>query len=83
MCVRLHFQNINTNKLHDELIAAGIMPQLVESLDGDTWITVDASQVDAVNAVIAVHDPTPRPQPPTPEERLEALEMAMLAMMDL
>lgn len=55
--MKLRFTGVNTNKLHDELIAAGIVPQLVESLDADTWITVDDSQEAAVNAVVAVHDP--------------------------
>lgn len=57
--MKLHFTGVNTNKLHDELIAAGIVPQLVESMDADTWITVDVSQVDAVNAVVAAHNPGP------------------------
>ena len=78
--MRLHFTGVNTNKLHDELIAAGVTTQLVESLDSDTWITVDDAQVDAVKAVVAAHDPTPATLPPTAEERLESLEMAMLAM---
>jgi hypothetical protein len=56
--MKLHFTNVNTNKLHDELIAAGVAPQLVESKDGDTWITVDDSQEAAVNAVVAAHNPS-------------------------
>jgi hypothetical protein len=72
--MKLEYTGVNTNKLHDELIAAGIVPQLVES-DGDTtWITVDDDQVATVDAVVAAHDPTPRPQAPTIEERLAALE---------
>lgn len=63
--IKLEFQGVNTNKLHDELITSGIMPQLVESKDGITQITVDDSKVDAVNAIVAVHDSTPVPvQPP-------------------
>ena len=55
--MKLHFTGVNTNKLHDELVAAGIVPKLVESLDADTWITVDDSQEAAVNTVVAVHNP--------------------------
>jgi hypothetical protein len=57
--MRLHFTGVNPNKLHDELIASGVIPQLVESLEADTWITVEDSQVDAVNAVVEAHDPGP------------------------
>lgn len=71
--MRLHFTGVNTNKLHDELIAAGIVPQLVESLDNDTWITVDDSQEAAVNAVVVVHEPIPLSQPPTQEEQINDL----------
>jgi len=70
--MKLHFTGVNTNKLHDELITAGIVPQLVESLDADTWITVEDSQEAAVNAVAAVHDPTPLPEPLDPDEELAA-----------
>jgi hypothetical protein len=57
--MKLEFVGINTNKLHDELISAGIIPSLVENLDNKTWITVDDNQVAATNAVVAIHDPTP------------------------
>lgn len=70
----LHFTGVNTNKLHDELIAAGIIPQLVESKDGDTWITIDDSQEAAVNAAVAAHNPTPLPQPPTDKEIIADLQ---------
>lgn len=72
MTMKLHFTGVNTNKLHDELVAAGVIPQLVESLDADTWITVDDSQEDAVNAVVAVHNPTPKPAKPTDIEMLQS-----------
>lgn len=55
--IRLEFENVNTNKLHDELIVAGIVPELVESKDGITWVTVDDSEVNTVNEVAAAHDP--------------------------
>ena len=62
---RLEFAGVNTNKLHDELIAAGINPALVESKDGTTWITVEDNQEAAANAVVDAHDPTPLPPQPT------------------
>lgn len=71
---KLHFTGVNTNKLHDELIAAGIVPQLVESLDNDTWITIDDSQVDVVNNIVAAHDPTPKPKLLTEAEIIADLE---------
>lgn len=80
--MRLHFTGVNTNKLHDELIAAGVVPQLVESKDNDTWITVEDTQVEHANAIVAVHDPTPKPQSPTAEERLQAAEMMIIALMN-
>lgn len=55
--MRLEFIEVHTNKLHDELIAANVIPQLVESLEDKTWITVEENQVEAVNAVVAVHKP--------------------------
>jgi hypothetical protein len=72
--MKLHFVGVNTNKLHDELIAAGIVPQLVESLDADTWITVEDSQEATVNAVVAVHDPTPLPPQLTEKEIIADLQ---------
>jgi hypothetical protein len=56
--MKIELQNVNTNKLHDELIKASIIPELIESLDNTTWVTVDDSQYDAVMAVVAVHNPT-------------------------
>lgn len=77
-----HYIGVNTNKLHDELISADIIPLLVESKDNDVWITfVDDTDMAAVQTVIDAHDPTPAPQPPTAEERLAALENAMLAIL--
>lgn len=78
--MKLHYQNVNTNKLHDELIAAGIVPTLVESKGDDTWITTDADKA-LVDAIVAAHDPTPVVQPPTNTERIAALEAALLELM--
>jgi hypothetical protein len=80
---RLHFTGVSTNKLHDELITAGIIPQLVESLGADTWITVDDSQVEAVNDVVVAHDPTPKPSPPDPDEELAAAIQAATTLDEL
>lgn len=67
--------NVNHSKLHDELINAGIVPLLVESLDDKTWITfVDDTDMTAVQAVINAHDPTPLPQEPTLEDRVTTTE---------
>lgn len=81
--MKLHFTNVNTNKLHDELIVAGVIPQLVESLDADTWVTVEDSQEVAVNAMVAVHDPTPLPDLPDPDEELAAAIVAATSLDEL
>ena len=81
--MRLELIGVNTTKLHEELIAAGIQPQMVESLENTTWITVEDAQVDALNAVVASHNPTPIPAPPSLEQRIQAAEAALLTMMGL
>ena len=50
------------DKLHNELHAAGIRPELVES-DGHTvWLTFPSKpDTAAIEAVLAAHDPTPPP----------------------
>lgn len=63
---------MNTNKLHDELINAGIMPLLVESLDDKTWITFeDDVDMTKVQAVVDSHDPTPLLDPLSEIDRLK------------
>lgn len=78
------------SKLHDELLAAipslrpvGMTPRMiVEGAGEDIYLTVPSdADVSAIYAVVQAHDPTPRPQPPTLEERLEAAEGALLALM--
>ena len=59
--MRIELLNVNTNKLHDELIKAGIVPSLVESLNNITWVTVEDSQQLVVMAVVATHNPIPLP----------------------
>jgi hypothetical protein len=77
---RLHFARPNDlGKLHDELLAARIVPERVEGLGDDIWLTVPESvSVAAITAIVEAHDPTPRPEPPTVEERLAAVEAAQL-----
>jgi len=75
-------KNVNVNKLHDELIKAGIKPFPVfelENGDGD-FTFPEGTDMELVQEVIDAHDPTPLPQPPSEKERLEALEQAMLEM---
>jgi hypothetical protein len=80
--IKLQFENVNTNKLHDELITAGINPNLVESKDNLTWITVEESEVTTVNNIVAIHDNTPIPTPKTEleilKETIDALVLASL-----
>lgn len=57
--MKIELHNVNTNKLHDELIVSGITPLLVESVGNTSWITVNDSDVPGANSVIAVHDPSP------------------------
>ena len=77
--MRQEFNNINPNKLHDELISKGIVPILVESdikdkeyIAENTWITfaddVDTTKIDEV---IKKHDPS-QIVVPTQDEILRA-----------
>lgn len=77
--MRIEYLNVNTNKLHDELINAGIVPLLVESKGNLTWITfADDTDMVAVQAVIDVHNPAPLPMPLTEEkQRITDLESAI------
>jgi len=84
---RVIFEDVNPDKLHNELIAAGISPLSVsndlihgEYIASKTEITFDPDvDMIAVQAVIDAHDPTPLPQPLTPIEQLEE-ENAFLAL---
>lgn len=72
--------NCNVNKLHDEFIKAGIYPfpvVVLENGDGD-FTFPEGTDMELVQQIIDTHDPAPIPPKPTPEERLEALEAAML-----
>jgi hypothetical protein len=80
--MKIEYINVNTNKLHDELIANGITPILVESLEDKTWITFeDGVDMGLVQQIINAHDPTPTPTEPTTEERLKLAEDTILFML--
>lgn len=78
------YNNINPNKLHDELISNGIIPLLVESnlklgkyIAENTWITFeDNVNVEKVNEIVAKHNPTPIVQPN--EQEILSKEIANL-----
>lgn len=75
--MKLTYTGVNTNKLHDELIAAGIVPLLVQSRDGTTWIMFDdGADEAAIAAVVAAHDPTPVPEVDPDAELVAAITAA-------
>ena len=87
-------ENVNPNKLHDELLNANIdvltlshdiTPEMREQgqyIAENTWITfAEGTDMDLVQQIIDAHDPTPLPQPPTAEERLESAEQAIIMLM--
>ncbi len=84
--MKIAVNNINPNKLHDELMNKDITPVLVqhdkkegECIAENTWITFEQStDMDSVQQIIDAHDPTPILQPPTVEERLRMLEDTIL-----
>lgn len=77
-------KNINLSQLENELKAAGIAVDglgTYDNKDGKAIHTYDAEGIpvdlpETAQAVIDNH--VPNPQPPTAEERLAALEAAML-----
>lgn len=76
--MKVEYLNVNTNKLHDELITAGIKPLLVESLDNKTWITFkDTVDMIAVQAVIDAHNPTPLPPQQTVDDYIIDLDFRL------
>lgn len=65
--MKLEFTGLNTNKFHDELIAAGINATsiIVTSNEDKTWVDIIEDIPDAdttIMAVVAAHDPSPRPE---------------------
>lgn len=85
MAIKITVNNVNPNKLHDELINANLIPLLVthdrvegEIIAQNTWIEFnDDVDMIAVQIIIDSHDPVPKPQAPTEDERLNLLEQAM------
>lgn len=71
------------SKLHDELLAAGFVPRLVEGDGASVSLEFD-SAVDegAVGAVVDAHDPTPPALPLSPVERIAALEAEVQGILD-
>lgn len=73
--MRVEYIDVNTNKLHDELIKAGISLLLVQSRDNTTWITFEENiDMTKVQAIIDAHDPTPLPPKPTEVDYLVDLD---------
>lgn len=76
---RLHFKRATRlSGLHDELIAAGLTPSLVLGDDDNVWLTYEDDVDDnAVEAIVTVHDATPLPPPPDPDDAfMKAIESA-------
>lgn len=85
--------NVNPNKLYEELVNAGIEVLMLENnrhegelIAENTWITfAEGVDINKVNEVIDAHDPAPLPQPKTEteilKEQLEATEMALIELM--
>lgn len=72
--------NINVNRLTQELISAGIKISGCNA-NGIVWAedgTTEIQDRKDVREVIAKHDPTPDPQPEPIEERIKKLESALL-----
>lgn len=73
----MKLKNVNRNKLHQELVDAGIHPKYVSSLDdtdshlGGEFIFDKDYDVEKVQSIIEKHDPTPIELDPTREEILE------------
>lgn len=68
--IKLELNNINTCKLHDELIAKNIIPILVESFKDTTWITIEEEQRELVMEVVKIHNKINVVQPKTELEIL-------------
>jgi hypothetical protein len=67
---------VNTLKLSKELVLAGITTHGNCDSNGIVWDdnNNDISKRPDVALIIANHDPTPDPLPPTPDERIAELE---------
>ncbi|MBB6218647.1 hypothetical protein HNQ80_004821 [Anaerosolibacter carboniphilus] len=71
--MQIQINNVNPNKLYEELVELGINPILLQDDRGqgeliaqNTWITFDEDvDMDLVQQIIDDHDPTPLPPTPT------------------
>lgn len=74
----------NLPKLHDELIAAGVIPLRVEGLGASFYLTLEDDQdEDSIQAVIDAHNPAPLPKPVDPGKRREAQLLLLHAKKDI
>lgn len=88
--MQIHMQNVNPTKLHDELIEAGIPPKMVRSdaedgqvIAANVWIDYEGPvDEETFQSVVSNHNPTIAPLPSV-EERIAAMEAALLALMGL
>jgi hypothetical protein len=75
-------KEINAPKLMDELLKAGLIQPTTEdgtsSLQGNTLYILDTADTDAIQIIINNHTIDPLPQIPTADERLAAIEEALL-----
>lgn len=56
--MKKEYTNVNTNKLHDELVSNGIIPDSVENKDNKTWITFKPeTDLNLVQQIIDAHNP--------------------------
>lgn len=91
--MKINYKNVNTNLLHDELIANGIVPLLVQStpysdennknpIRPDTWIIFDDDvDITKVNEVIKSHNPNKVTiQMPTIQEQIDAINKYLLSL---
>lgn len=69
--LKIELKDVNSNKLHDELVVNGIIPSLVESLDNKTWIIIEDNEYDALMVVVTIHNPISLPKAKTKIEILQ------------
>lgn len=84
--IKIAYTGVNTTKLHDELVAAGVTPaQVTSDAEYDhgslvksattTWIAyADGTNMTTVAAVVAAHNPTPIVATHSLEQRLAIVE---------
>lgn len=74
--------NVNVNKLANELVAQNVVPKDISSdLIGSEIIAktatvtfADGTDIDFVQSILDAHDPSPLSKRPTSEERIAMLE---------